>query len=540
MALIPLYVVRLCLGFALLALALTGSVSAQHASHRLAPIPLEFVERAITIRSGIGRTHDQAATASKEAQGFYDQGLSYLHSYVWIEAARSFNAALKVDPQLALAHVGLSVAYVELSRSAEAQRAIDAARALLPSLPDHDRRHVEVRALQIRAEEAPGDGTRRDLYRKALDAALTAFPRDVELLLLRGKAESPDPAERGQGSTAASVPYYQRALSVAPGHFAAQHYLAHSHENSGRSAEALAASAAFAKQASAVPHAHHMVGHNLRRSGRVGEAIDRFEMADRLHRTQQKQDAIALHYDWHFEHNLGLLATSLQHSGQNKRAATLLEAAFALPTNLLVQAYNKREWVMFLRGRGRLKEADAAARTLIAHPNPVVQATGHIESGFVLLAANRWAEAAGASNTALKLLRGAPGGGVAATALLALQGEINLRTAERSKGRAAYDEVAQRARAAPGPDAWVQALFTLEAMARVARTVGDWELAGRMARHMIEHDPFYGGSQYALALALEQEGRAAEARAAAALALERWALADADLPEVAEMRKKAR
>ena len=70
-----------------------------------------------------------------------------------------------------------------------------------------------------------------------------------------------------------------------------------------------------------------------------------------------KREKIPLEYDWHVEHNLGLLATSLQYVGQVKRAETLLKAAFALPTNLLVQAYNKREWPMFLRARGRTQPA---------------------------------------------------------------------------------------------------------------------------------------------------------------------------------------
>jgi tetratricopeptide (TPR) repeat protein len=193
---------------------------------------------------------------------------------------------------------------------------------------------------------------------------------------------------------------------------------------------------------------------------------------------------------------------------------------------------------MFLRARARLKEADVAARMLIANPNPVVQATGHIESGFVLLAANQWAEAGAASNTALKLLRNAPGGAVAANALLALQGEFYLRTAVREKGRATLEEVAKRVRAAPGPDSWAQALFTLEGMAGAARAVGDWELAGRMARQMVEHDPAYPGGHYALGLVAENAGDEAAARSEFALALKGWAKADADLPEVRELRGK--
>ena len=64
------------------------------------------------------------------------------------------------------------------------------------------------------AEDAPRDAAQLAAYRKALDAAIAAFPNDVELLLQRGIAESPDPADRGQGSVLASVPFYERALKA--------------------------------------------------------------------------------------------------------------------------------------------------------------------------------------------------------------------------------------------------------------------------------------------------------------------------------------
>ena len=62
-----------------------------------------------------------------------------------------------------------------------------------------------------------------------------------------------------------------------------------------------------------------------------------------------------------------------------KKAETLLKQSFNLPTNLLVQAVNKREWPAFLIARHRPAEALAAAQLLLAHPSPVVQATGHID-----------------------------------------------------------------------------------------------------------------------------------------------------------------
>ena len=92
-------------------------------------------------------------------------------------------------------------------RDADARRMLALAQDAAAALPAHDRRHIEVRALQMRAEEAPADAARLASYRRALDAAIAEFPADVEFLLLRGMAESPDPADRGQGSGAGAAPY---------------------------------------------------------------------------------------------------------------------------------------------------------------------------------------------------------------------------------------------------------------------------------------------------------------------------------------------
>jgi len=69
--------------------------------HAPAAVPPELLERALPLREGRGAVHERVSTASPAAQAFYDQGLAYLHSYVWIEAARSFHEALRLDPRLA-------------------------------------------------------------------------------------------------------------------------------------------------------------------------------------------------------------------------------------------------------------------------------------------------------------------------------------------------------------------------------------------------------------------------------------------------------
>src|SRR5215216_2863467 len=112
----------------------------QHENHApVDSIPMEILERPVTLRSGIGAAHEAVTTSSKQAQAFYDQGLAYLHSYVWIEAARSFNQALRLDPKLALACVGLSRAFSGLNATGAARAALDRARALEANVSERER-----------------------------------------------------------------------------------------------------------------------------------------------------------------------------------------------------------------------------------------------------------------------------------------------------------------------------------------------------------------------------------------------------------------
>ena len=514
--------------------------SQTHSLHQLPNVDQLLLERPIALATGIGRAHDLTGSSSREAQQFFDQGLAYLHHFEWIDAARSFNQALRLDSQLALAWSGLSRAHEELGQRVQAERALQKALELSKAASAHDRQHIEARRLQSVATERPAQEARAS-YRRSLDAAIAALPTDVELLLERGVAESPDATDRGQGSVPGSIAFYDRALAIDQDSFAAHHYLTHAYENAGRIDEALVHGAIYAHSAPEVPHALHMYGHDLRRVGRVAEAIAQFEAADRIAVKQLELDGLAPETDWHYEHNLDLLGTSHQHAGQMARADAALRTAFWLPTANLVQAINKRQWLVFLRARGRVTDALQNAGALLDYPYPVAQAIGHIERGYALLAQKRYAEAAAATNSALAAMKSAPAGaGLAALPFEGLQGEFFLRTGQREKGRQMLEAMVAKARAAQGPDEWVQALFTLEAVAAAARQAGDWDFAGRMAQQMIEHDPAYAGSHYAAALVAEHQADRARAQREFALASQYWAQADTDLPELAESRTKSR
>ncbi|MDP9264400.1 MAG: hypothetical protein M3O85_08795, partial [Acidobacteriota bacterium] len=114
-------------------------------------VPPEILERPLPLRSGLGPVHEAVTTSSKEAPAYYDQGMAYLHSYVWIEAARSFHQALRLDPEMAMAYVGLSRTYSGLTDPQAARAAMQKAREHSAHAADWEKQRIELRAQQLDA-----------------------------------------------------------------------------------------------------------------------------------------------------------------------------------------------------------------------------------------------------------------------------------------------------------------------------------------------------------------------------------------------------
>jgi tetratricopeptide (TPR) repeat protein len=496
-----------------------------------------LVQRPVQLREGVGRAHEIVTTSSRTAQAFYDQGLAYLHSFVWIEAARSFNEALRADNRVALAHVGLSYALAELGDTEGARAAAARAEALADTVSGRERLRLELRTLQLRAG---GDASAAKEYRNQLASAAKRYPTDVEILLLVGRAQDPSHDAHGMGAGSASLAFYEQALVQLPDYFATHHYLAHAYENIGRTDRALEHAVVFARLAPAIPHAHHMHGHVLRRAGRMSEAIDAFRKADDLGTAYLASERIPAEYDWHYRHNLDLLGSSYQYSGQVRAAEAVLRRAFDVPaSSRAADELNRREWPLFLLARGRSKEALEAARALNRHPQPLVQALGEVLATRAFTVLRQPQDAADAGNRALRQMRaiGVPGGILVPDFELA-QGEHLLRSGQTEAARSMLRGAAAKLRGQSGPDAWVQTLFALEAVARAARDSGDWTLAAEMADEMRRHDAEYAGMWYAQALVAEHLGQRDAARNGYRETVRRWPLADADFSELADARRR--
>jgi len=537
-----LLLIAIALTLALLVpLASPSPASAQHESHdanMVGWVPREILERPVPLRQGIGTLHDAVTTSSPQAQSFYDQGFAYLNSFVWIEAARSFHQALRLDPKIAMAYVGLSDAYIGLADPAAARVAIEKAQSLADTVTEPERRKIEIHAFLL-AWLDDSDLQKYFTYRSAVTAAIGATPNDPWLWIQRGFAEEGTPHAHGQNGGVDTIAFYEAALALAPDEFAAHHYLAHTYETIGRPQDALAQSAVYVRMAPAIPHAHHMHGHDLRWTGRTEEAIAEFERANELEANYYRSENIPARYDWHHIHNLSLLAMCYETLGQMKSAEKLFREAFALPVYNDLAEFNRREWPEFLLGRGRYDEALATAQQLSDGQWPMGRFAGHTAAGRALLRLNRMDEAQSELSLAEQELEHVPSSAAAQLPDAGLlNAEILLRRGRTEKSDALFREIERKVRAVPGPDSWSQALFQLDSIASIARDAGDWNLAEFTARQMIDHDPSYAGGYYALGLAVEHNGASAAAREQFAQAAKRWSKADPEMPEFAPLRQK--
>jgi len=500
-------------------------------------VPKNLLERPAPLRQGIGVVHSKITTKIPQAQAFYDQGLAYLHSFEWIEAARSFHQALRLDSQLPMAYLGLSDAFLGLSDAPAAHSALEQAQSLQQVASESERRKIEIRRLLLNWLDTSGNMQAYFAYRKAVTDAITADPGDPWLWIQRAFADEGSPFAHGQNGTVDTIAFYQTAISLAPDEFPARHYLAHTYETLGRTQDALQQSEIYARMAPNIPHAHHMVGHDLRRAGRTAEAIAEFQRADELEKTYYQAEKIPPEFDWHRVHNLSLLAMCHQTLGQMKSAEALLREAFALPVYVDVAEFNRREWPEFLLGRHRYEEALAAAQQLTSSQWAMGRFAGHSVSSRALLRLNRLDDAQTELNLAGRELETLPTAVIASLPDAGLaRAELLLRTGQRDQADQLFHRIVKDVRGVPGPDSWSQALFQLESIAETARDSGDWELAGFAGEQMVAHDPSYAGGHYALGLVAQHSGAAAEERRQFASAQKLWQNADPDLPELTKLR----
>lgn len=500
-------------------------------------IPADVLRQPVVLRTGLGTYSSPTSTKSPQAQAFFEQGMAYLHGYVWVEAARSFHQALRADSTLLLAHVGLSRVYSQLEDSTAAWREARRAEALNAFASERERTHLALRFAQLRALDDLKNTELLDTYRRALRRATRRFPDDLELWLLLGNAQEHHAGGRGQGSTPEGIAVYEKILTLAPQQPAAHHYLIHSYEGAKDYEKALVHGEVYARLAPNLPHAGHMYAHDLMKTGRLDEAIRYLSAADDLERRTYETERYKPDYDWHHTHNLTLLALCYQYQGRMAEAETALKRVYALvrPGNPEMAFYTKKGYLELLVAMGRTAEADARATELLGAKTSSERLLGYYIRGLVNVQQQRWDDARRDAKAAAVELSAVqkkdPTGWVVSrikpftqhlTALLDLHD-----AGTQPEALVRVRRFQQSARDQFGPDGWIEALFQLETIAQLATEMNLTEFADESAKVLAAHDGGYAGTHRALAQIARRRGDGAAAERAFALADAGWKQADA-------------
>ena len=255
----------------------------------------------------------RVSTSSPECQAFFDQGLAFFYSYVWAEAARSFETATKYDPDCAMAWWGLGRACDKWGQAAYAPP-LKKAQELTAGASHRESLLIKAKLQEKGMIEGIAPENRRKEAVKTLDELIALYDDDEEAWFARAQvADGPN----------ASVPFYKGLLRINPQHPGAHHELLHHYENIRRPALGWTHALGYMQSSPGIPHAFHMQAHLAMRIGKWDKTTDNSSHAIELEEAYHKLMNINGNdgrVDWQFSHHLETLMRSLLHDGRYKEA----------------------------------------------------------------------------------------------------------------------------------------------------------------------------------------------------------------------------
>lgn len=271
-------------------------------------------------------------------QRYFDQGLLLAYSFNPQEAARSFEAAARLNPRCASCWWALAWA---LGPTINADMAPQDAPRVQQALREARRhaaqasplRRALIKALSLRHPAA--DRLDESAYAERLRALVRQYPRSADTALLAAEAlmnlqpyDWWNPDGSPIGATREIEALLQRAMRLAPRHPGAHHYWIHLQESSTQPARAVTSADTLRGAYPGSGHLLHMPSHIDLRTGRYQDAIraNQQSIAADLRYLQQvdAQDAYRVGYVAHNHHFLWAAAAM---AGQARLALEAAEAA---------------------------------------------------------------------------------------------------------------------------------------------------------------------------------------------------------------------
>lgn len=314
-------------------------------------------------------------SGSTRAQQFFLRGVALLHTFSYDRAREAFQQAERIDPDFALAYWGeaLSDRWPQgLSEDTLAARA--ALERLAPTaVARAEKAHTARERAYVAAVETlfgmnlqPGDAqisgmsgmrlridsVRIARYAESMRALHVAYPDDDEAasfyahaLMNRRNFEWNDP-DRFFRTSIAMAAALEGVFARNPNHPGAAHFLIHAYDDARLAPLGIRAARAFAAIAPAQEHAQHMPSHIFIRYGMWDEVVSSSERAWALTRADAGTGPDApLRYEWH---DANFLQYGYLQQGRWREAKALADSANALlaPERIALAKPDERKFLI--------------------------------------------------------------------------------------------------------------------------------------------------------------------------------------------------
>lgn len=300
-------------------------------SEAVGPVPLF---------EGLGTNGRKITTSSREAQRYFDQGLSFLFAFNHDEAIRSFRKAAELDPHASMAWWGVSLASgphinnpaVSPESAAVAWDALQRARKQPQAANEVESALIDALSKRY-VDPSPADRTALDLaYADAMREVWKRYPTDADIGALFAEAMmdlSPwnqwTPAGDPNPGTPEILATLDAVMKIRPDHPLALHLYIHASEASSDPGRADAAADRLRDLQPGLGHLVHMPSHIDVRRGRWRQAVTANAKAvradERYHAMVPRQGF----YGLYMAHNHHMLAFAAMMIGRRAEATNAID-----------------------------------------------------------------------------------------------------------------------------------------------------------------------------------------------------------------------
>lgn len=322
-----------------------------------------------TLLGELGPYHREIRTTSREAQQFFDEGLTLLYGFNHEEAFKSFDRSAALDPKSPMPHWGMALALgTNINDPAPADRLTKAyghlAEAVRRVANGSSVEQGLVAALSKRYVATPTgeQSVREQAYSDAMGSLSKQFPDDADVATLHAESMMnlhPWRLYRANRTpeewTPAIVATLERVLKTHERHPGANHYYVHAVEASRTPGRAIAAAGRLETLVPGAGHLVHMPAHIYIRTGQFAQAARRNAVAAAVDEAYFKQAGPHAFYSMaYYGHNLQFESAAAMYAGNRAEARlaaqrTVKESDPVADQMAMLEAFASQELLVLVR-----------------------------------------------------------------------------------------------------------------------------------------------------------------------------------------------